>query len=227
MSSSGGDWVCLVTVGRLSVSGGGSVVDVVAVIHCFGGDQLFFGADAAEGAELFAGGAEAAFDALLVEGQAVENFCAGEVVDGGVAEEDAFDFLRGFEFLGAKGVVGVFRDAFDQGVEDVFVDGLRLSEPPGEVGDAIDDGRLERSDGVHVVDECAAEVFEVCALVGSDEETPGEQAVFEGVFGDSVFAGGGFGAGGLLGVGAVGVDLGLGGHGVLLGIVDGRLTVDD
>jgi hypothetical protein len=90
-----------------------------------------------------------------------------------------------------------------EGVFEVLESGF------GGEGDRL--GGFGGLDGEGAIDlelaEVAAEAVEGFAFVGTDEGAECVESVFEGIWGDAVFALGGARAGGVPGVGAVGFDL--------------------
>lgn len=85
---------------------------------------------------------------------------------------------------------------------------MGAAEAPVADGDAFDEGLFQRAGGLEVRDEVGEKSVEILgALVGRgclDDDSLGEQAVLEGVHGGTGFSLGRLGAGGALGVGAVG-----------------------
>ncbi len=117
-----------------------------------------------------------------------------------------------------EGRVGVVVPV-EVGVEDVEGFGLYSAgaeETPGECDDALGEEGFEGADGLEAGEEGAPVAVEVGGVFGEDDGFFGEKAVFDGVLGDDGLAFGGDGAGGSLGVLAVGEDLPFGCHLLLL-----------
>ncbi|MBI4322100.1 MAG: hypothetical protein HY675_26715, partial [Chloroflexi bacterium] len=109
------------------------------------------------------------------------------------------------DLLGAGDVTGL-------GADDA-------TQTPATNGDVLDASLLDGALGMEVIGEGLEEVGEVLGVLieeggalQSSDERAGADAVLEGVQGDAGFALGGLGAGRTLGVTAVGVELGRGGH---------------
>jgi hypothetical protein len=136
----------------------------------------------------------------LTEGGGVGAFVAGvvglEAVEGGVAG------------WGLEGVCG-------RGGELGFHK-VDAAEVPGGMEEEGEGGFLEGAFRFYFGAEVGEEGFELCALVGADEEAGGVEAVADCVLGRGGFTLGGAGAGGELGIGAVGVDADLRRHEAVL-----------
>ena len=174
---------------------------------CFGFAGGLEGKQALFVAEEFAG------DALFVDGEQGEFFrIAPEGAGGGHGGVDLG--VQTFDF----GIEGVMAEG-----EDVIFDGAGAVETPFVFGDGLGDLEFEGTFGLVGFADGGAEGFEgVAVLIGEDGDLAGE-AVTPGVEGGADFALRGFGAGGLLGVAAVGFELLFGGwHGGFSGPCDSR-----
>jgi len=155
-----------------------------------------------EGTEVHAiGGIDAALDAGEgIEG-GVESVAEGGIVlDGGVEE---------------IGVGEVFVEAFDLVIPELGFDAAEAALGPLSGDEGVDERELDGIGGAEVEEELGGEGFEFGGIFAGDDVGPGVDAGFEGVESGAGFALGGGGAGGFLGVEAIGVDLGLGGHGLV------------
>ena len=138
-----------------------------------------------EGVELLQVLFEAAVDALVIEGEE----------------------LKLFEGVGYGGGVG------GHGGEDAGFERAGVVETPAVFGDQMGELLFERIFGVEGCDEGLAEmVVGLAVFRGHEGELAGE-VVADGVDAGTAFAFGGFGAGGMEGVVAIGVELFFGDHG--------------
>lgn len=157
----------------------------------------------------------------LEAAQALEAFEAGEgavelALDGGfVAHEGVDPGLVGQGGVFVEGPV-VFSGPFDGAGDMLDLGAEGAAEPPVGDGNFLDEEVFEGADGMEVVDETGKEVLEILAgfvdVFALDDDTPGQEAVFEGVEFGAGLALGGAGAGGVLGVAPVGIDLSRGSH---------------
>ena len=97
-------------------------------------------------------------------------------------------------------------------VEEAGLDDGEAVALPGGGDDFVDEGGFDGADGFQVPVKAAAAVEEVLAVLGGQEDGVGQAAVARGVLGADRLAFGGTGAGGFLGVAAVGLDLAFGWH---------------
>jgi len=121
----------------------------------------------------------------------------GIVLDGGVEE---------------IGVREVFVEAFDLVIPKLGFDAAEAALDPLGGDEGVDERELVGVGWKEVEEELGGEGFELGGIFAGDDVGPGVDAGLESVEGGSGFAFGGGGAGGFLGVEAIGVDLGLGRH---------------
>jgi hypothetical protein len=151
------------------------------------------------------GAVESALDAGFVTAQGSEGVPAVAVVAEDVGETVVGDEVGVFLFH----VLLLVQEAEPE--EGGFHE-AEAGEAPGGHDDLVDEEGFDGADGLEVVEEgLKGLVEEVRVLVGYDG-MPGGEAMFQGIAPGSGLALGGFGAGAVLGVGAVGVDLLLRGH---------------
>jgi hypothetical protein len=162
-----------------------------------------------EALEFVEGAVEGALDAGFVAGEGVEDAGGGT----GVPVEDAGQFLVVVEasVLG----FGVRFKVDEAKFEEAGFEAAATDEAPLGHDDLVDEGGFERSGGLELVEEGVAEFVESLIVFAYDDGGLGSEAVFEGIEADGGLAFGGFGAGAVLGIAAVGVDLFFGGHGFL------------
>ena len=153
-----------------------------------------------EGAEVHAVGG---IDAALNAGEGIERVAEG-VAEGGVVLDGGVDEV---------GVGEVLVEALDLVIPELGFDAAEAALGPLGGDEGVDEGELDGVGGVEVEKECGGEGFEFGGIFAGDDVRPGVDAGFEGVEGGSGFALGRGGAGGFLGVAAIGVDLGFGRHG--------------
>ena len=122
----------------------------------------------------------------------------GTVLDGGIDE---------------FGVRKVFVEAFDLIVPELGFDAAEAALGPLGGDESVDESELVEVGGAKVEVKCGGESFELGGIVAGDDVGTGVNAGFEGVERRGGFACGRGGAGRFLGIEAIGVDLGLGGHG--------------
>ena len=119
---------------------------------------------------------------------------------------------------------------FEGGREEVGFDEGATAETPGGVEDFHGVGAFHGGGGAEVGLKAGAEFVVLGLFFGTDEVAGGEEAEGDGVLGDSGLTFGGFGAGGVLGVGLVGGLAGFGGQhdsgapGLGLGVVSGAAS---
>jgi hypothetical protein len=152
-----------------------------------------------EGAEVHAVGA---LDAALNACEGIEGGVEG-VAEGGIVLDG------GVEEIG----VGEIVEAFDAIVPELGFDAAEAALDPLGGDEGVDERELVGIGGAEVEEEGSSKGFEFGGVFAGDDVGPGVDAGFEGVERGGGFALGRGGAGGFLGVEAVGVDLGLGGHG--------------
>jgi hypothetical protein len=111
------------------------------------------------------------------------------------------------------GVGEILVEALDLVIPELGFDAAEAALGPLGGDESVDERELVGVGGVEVEEECRGEGFEFGGIFAGDDVRPGVDAGFEGVEGRSGFAFGRGGAGGFLGVAAVGVDLGFSGHG--------------
>ena len=116
--------------------------------------------------------------------------------------------------------VGAFGVLLEAEGEEVGFHGAEAVEAPGGVGEGLGEvgfgGALGQVFGVEGLG-----VFLVgCEVVGGEDDDLAGKAVAEGVYGGTLFAGGGFGAGGFGGVGAVDDGALVGGHGSAPSVIE-------
>jgi hypothetical protein len=129
----------------------------------------------------------------------------GVVLDGGVEK---------------IGVGEIFVEAFDLVIPELGFDAAEAALDPLGGDEGVDERELDGVGGVEVEHEGGGEGFEIGGIFAGDDVGPGVDAGFEGVEGRSGFAFGGGGAGGFLGVEAIGVDL------CLVGMGQSQLTAN-
>ena len=112
------------------------------------------------------------------------------------------------------GVGEIFVEALKPVIPELGFDAAEAALGPLGGDEGVDEGELDGVGGMEVEYECGGEGFEFGGVFAGDDVRPGVNAGFEGVEGGGGFAFGGFGAGGFLGVAAVGVNLGFGRHGL-------------
>jgi len=154
-----------------------------------------------EGAEVHAVGA---IDAPLNAGERIEGVVEGVaewgiMLDGGVEE---------------IGVREIFVEAFDAIVPELGFDAAESALRPLGGDEGVDESDLVGVGGVEVEEVRGGEGFEFGGVFAGDDVGPRVDAGLEGVEGGGGFAFGRGGASGFLGVKAIGVDLGLGRHGL-------------
>ncbi len=186
---------------------GGAGLGLFCKIH-FGGGLRRVGAPAGglDALELVEGAVEGALDAGLVAAEGVEDAGRGT----GVPAEDVGEFV----FVG-KADVAVFEVplAVDEAeIEEAGFDGAAAGEAPLGHDDLVDEGGFEGAGGLEVIEEGVEEFVEGLVVFAADDGVIGSEAVFEGIGADGGLALGGFGAGAVLGVAAIGGDLFVGGH---------------
>src|SRR6185437_11359660 len=153
---------------------------------------------AVEGGEIFVQGA---VQALLIKAEAEEALgLFGKSIGVGYGGLDAG--------VGRGGGLGVFRG---QG-EEVHFDGAEVVEAPSVGSDGVREGVFEDGLRLEVGQEFCVELFEVGAIFGGEDDDLAREAVAAGVEAGGRFSLFRFGAGGFLGVAAVGGDLFLCGH---------------
>jgi hypothetical protein len=109
-----------------------------------------------------------------------------------------------------------------EGVEGFVLEAFGALESPGEADGAVGEGGFEGALGGQFGEHLVAVGLEFAWIFANDDGVAGDQAVLESVLGDGGLACGGAGAGGFLGVLAIGLDLGFGGHGLPLDLVFGN-----
>ena len=92
-------------------------------------------------------------------------------------------------------------------VPEALFDALGAAEAPLEAGDVADQGFLEDAHRLELADEVGAELVELVGVFGIEDEVCGVGAVGDGVKGGAELAFLGDGAGGALGIPAIGFDL--------------------
>ena len=136
---------------------------------------------------------------------------AGEGVEGvliGVAERGAVLDLGVEKFFAGE----IFVEALDLVVPELGFDAAEAALDPFGGDEGVDERELDGAGGAVVVVKCGGEGFEFGGIFAGDDVGPGVDAGFEGVERGAGLAFGRGGAGGFLGVAAIGVDLGFGGH---------------
>jgi hypothetical protein len=127
----------------------------------------------------------------------------GEVAVGlGDSEGDA----AAVRVVAGEGEDGV-RGGDEALVDEAGLDHGEAVALPGGGDDFVDEGGFDGADGFQVPVKAAAAVEEVLAVLGCEEDRVGEAAVAGWILGADGLAFGGAGAGGFLGVAAVGLDL--------------------
>ena len=144
-------------------------------------------------------------DGVVQVGEAMEVLqVIAEVIAAGQLGNEGF--LEGFDVLfGFEVVAAAFVERFADGPDLERLGAAETLDGGGEAVDvqALDD--VARAEVVFQLVEQGAEVLGALGAVASgDDDLIGEQAVLEGVAAGAAFALGGAGAGGFLGVGAVG-----------------------
>jgi len=130
----------------------------------------------------------------------------------GIGAVVLIDEVEGEELGAGEGLVLVAVAALVELAIDFGLGVGEAAETPGELGDAFGEIAFGGGFGLEGVLHFVA-VHVVGEAVLGGENGGAAHAVFEGVLGGSAFAGEGFGAGGLEGVGAVGEELFLGAGG--------------
>jgi hypothetical protein len=150
-----------------------------------------------EGAEVEAvGGIDAALNAVKgIEGAVVGLAERGIVLDG---------------FVNVLAVGEGLVQAFDAVVPEVGFDAAEAALGPLGGDEGIDERELGSASGMVLAVECRGEGFECGGVFVADDFGMGVDAGFQGVERGGGFAFGGGGAGGFLGIEAIGVELGLG-----------------
>jgi hypothetical protein len=139
---------------------------------------------------------------------------AGEGVEGvleSVAEGGAVLDLGVEKF----GLGEIFVEAIDLVIPELGFDAAEAALDPFGGDEGVDERELGGIGGLVLIVKRGGEGFEVGGIFAGDDVGPGVDAGFEGVEGGGGFTLGSFGAGGFLGVAAVGVDLGFSGMVVL------------
>ena len=168
---------------------------------------MVFCADELKALQLCDGFVEGVFDAALVDEQTLEDAGFGEIVDGDLA---AIGFPS--TLLGAGALALITTSIFGEDAVGVDVEAAGTLEPPCQIDDAVGEHFFDVALRVQLFGELGFEgVVGGGVLVGQDGGGGGE-AVPDGVLGDDGFAFFGFGAGGFLGVAAVGGELFVTGH---------------
>ena len=112
--------------------------------------------------------------------------------------------------------IGMNVAAGDAGIEDRRLESEGTETVPLVVHHFLDEDLLAGGGGLEFVGEVGEEGVEFLAVFAGNKKGGGVEAVGDAVEGGLGFAFSGLGSGGLLRVGAIGVDLGLRGHGELL-----------
>jgi hypothetical protein len=163
------------------------------------------------------------FEAALVHEESVEDAGVGEILDndaadGGVAAGYGwglvFATIKTASFTAKHLVEGVGGFVGVEVVEGLVLEALGAEETPGEGDGAVGEHCLHVTFGIQFGEHLVAVGLEFARVLALNDGLLGEEAVLDGVMGDDGLAFGGAGAGGFLGVATVGVDLGLGGHGM-------------
>jgi hypothetical protein len=111
------------------------------------------------------------------------------------------------------GVGKILVEALDLVIPELGFNAAEAALDPLGGDEGVDEWELDGVGGAEVEHECGGEGFEFGGIFAGDDVGPGVDPGFESVERGGGFAFGGGGAGGFLGVAAIGVDLGFGGHG--------------
>jgi len=142
-------------------------------------------------------------DAPLNAGEGIESVLVG-VAEGGIVLDGGVDEI---------GVGEIFVEALDLVIPKLGFDAAEAALDPLGGDEGVDKRELGGSGGFVVEEELGGEGFEFSGILAGDDVGPGVDSGFEGVESGGGFALGRGGAGGFLGVEAIGVDLGFSGHG--------------
>jgi hypothetical protein len=154
--------------------------------------------------QLVEGAVESALQAGLVAGEVLH-----DVVPGHIEAQDPGDALGGVR---AGRLVVVFGVAVDAIGDVGGLQGAAAAEPPGGLDEVAGEERFQGAEGRQGLPKLAGVKVEGGGVFGGDHGLAGSEPVFESVAAGAGLALRGFGAGGALGVVAVGLDLTVGGH---------------
>src|SRR5579884_2680146 len=146
--------------------------------------------------------------------------------DGSLVAEKGLEVVAGGDRSGALDigvdaaldVLGWDGTLFLMATEEIGIAADDATETPVVHSDLLDQELFNGTDRLDVVDECGEMSGEFVGVFGGSDDLTGEDAVFKGVLGGGLLAGGSAGTGGELGIAAIGGDLGGGGHVEILSV---------